>query len=117
MSAMNTQLFVSLLLVTLFHILLGLDIVLVSGQCLDDQKSSLLQFKNSLKFNSKLSSKLFSWNQSTDCCTWEGVTCDLSSNTGHIIGLDINSELISGCVLSSTSSSLSGLRYLGIYRD
>lgn len=50
--------------------------------------------------------------ESTDCCDWEGVTCDISSNTGHVTGLDINSESVSGCLLNSTSSSLSGLRYL-----
>lgn len=99
-------------LATLFHILSGLDIVLVSGQCLDNQKSLLLQFKNSLKFNSTLSTKLVSWNQNTDCCTWVGVTCNSSSNTGHVIGLDIHSESIYGCLLNSTSNSLSGLRYL-----
>ncbi|KAK1361752.1 hypothetical protein POM88_046226 [Heracleum sosnowskyi] len=109
MCVVKTQLFALKLLVTLFHILLGLETVLVSGQCLDDQKSLLLQFKDSLKFNSTLSTKLVSWNQNTDCCTWEGVTCNIS-NTSHVIGLDINSNSISGCVLNSTSSSLSGLR-------
>ncbi|KAL1824375.1 hypothetical protein ACET3Z_011153 [Daucus carota] len=109
---MKIQLLTSLLLVPLLHILFGLDIVLVLGQCLDDQKFFLLQFKNSVKFNSTLSTKLVSWDQSTDCCTWEGVTCNLSSNRGHVVGLDINSESIYGCLDKSTSSSLSGLRHL-----
>ncbi|KAK1383418.1 hypothetical protein POM88_021153 [Heracleum sosnowskyi] len=110
MGAKKTQLFALLLLVTLFHIFLGLD--MVSGQCLDDQKSLLLQLKNSLKFNSTLSTKLVSWNQSTDCCTWKGVTCNLSSNTGYVIALDISSESIYGRLLNTTSNSLSGLQYL-----
>ncbi|KAK1383415.1 hypothetical protein POM88_021150 [Heracleum sosnowskyi] len=109
---MKIQIFTSLLSILLLQIFSGSDIVLVSSQCHADQKSLLLQFKNSLHFNSTLSTKLAHWNQSTDCCDWEGVTCDISNNTGHVTGLDINSESVSSCLLSSTSSSLSGFRYL-----
>ncbi|XP_027769362.1 receptor-like protein 35 [Solanum pennellii] len=28
------------------------------------------------------------WNESRDCCTWDGVTCD--KLTGHVIGLDLS---------------------------
>ncbi|TMX05219.1 hypothetical protein EJD97_000902, partial [Solanum chilense] len=28
------------------------------------------------------------WNESRDCCSWDGVTCDLL--TGHVIGLDLS---------------------------
>ncbi|KAL1824406.1 hypothetical protein ACET3Z_011184 [Daucus carota] len=109
---MKIQNFTLLLTITLFQILLGLDIALVSSQCLADQKSLLLQFKDSLNINSTLSTKLVTWNRSADCCDWEGVTCSISKNSGHVIGLDVSSEYISGCQLNITSNSLSGLRYL-----
>ncbi|KAK8714003.1 hypothetical protein V6N13_149205 [Hibiscus sabdariffa] len=41
----------------------------VSGQCQRDQQQLLLGFKNSL--NSSLSVKLGTWNQGTDCCSWD----------------------------------------------
>ncbi|XP_074377314.1 uncharacterized protein LOC141718833 isoform X3 [Apium graveolens] len=109
---MKVQLITILLAVPLLNILQGLGILSVSSHCLVDQKSLLLQFKNNLKFNSTLSSKLVLWNQSTDCCTWEGVTCSTSGNSGHVIGLDLNSESISGCLQNSTLSSLSNFQYL-----
>ncbi|KAK1383416.1 hypothetical protein POM88_021151 [Heracleum sosnowskyi] len=101
-----------LLAVPLLNILSGLGIASVSSQCVADQQSLLLQFKTSLKFNSTLSTKLVRWNQSRDCCTWEGVTCNISSNPGHVIGLDLNNESISGCLQNTTLSSLSGFQYL-----
>ena len=112
MTSMKIQLFTLLVSVPFLHIMLGLNIGAVLGQCLADEQSLLLQFKNSLMFNSTLSTKLVQWNQGTDCCTWEGLSCNISINTGYVIGLDINSEFISGCLLNTTSSSLSGLRYL-----
>ncbi|KAL4353179.1 hypothetical protein GQ457_06G005780 [Hibiscus cannabinus] len=59
----------------------------VSGQCQRDQQLLLLGFKNSL--NSSLSEKLVKWNQGTDCCSWDGITCDAS---GRVIGLDLSSN-------------------------
>jgi hypothetical protein len=56
--------------------------------------------KNELKFDSSLSTKLVGWNQSGDCCGWGGVTCDKS---GHVIGLDLNHESISGGFNGSSS--------------
>ncbi|KAL4557917.1 hypothetical protein LXL04_036111 [Taraxacum kok-saghyz] len=82
---------------------------LVSGQCLDNQKSLLLSLKNELKFDSSLSTKLVGWNQSGDCCGWGGVTCDKS---GHVIGLDLNHESISGGF--NGSSSLFRLKNLSV---
>ncbi|KAE8099116.1 hypothetical protein FH972_017121 [Carpinus fangiana] len=78
----------------------------VSGQCLNDQRALLLQLKNSLVFDNASSTKLVHWNQSVDCCSWEGVSC----NEGLVIGLDLNNEAILGGL--DNSSSLFGLRYL-----
>ena len=69
--------------------------------------SLLLQLKSTLKHNVAASSKLVSWNPSGDCCSWGGVTWDSS---GHVVGLDLSSELISGGF--NSSSSLFSLQYL-----
>ncbi|KAL7248597.1 hypothetical protein ACSBR2_003352 [Camellia fascicularis] len=79
----------------------------VYSQCLEDQKSLLLQLKNSLKFNPAISVRLVNWTPSNDCCGWKGVTCDQAH---HVTGLDLNSEFISGGI--DQSSSLFSLRFL-----
>ncbi|XP_029124762.1 receptor-like protein 32 [Cajanus cajan] len=66
---------------------------LAKFRCLEDQQSLLLQLKNNLTFNPEDSTKLKLWSQSIDCCDWSGVTCN---NEGHVIGLDLSGELISG---------------------
>ena len=81
-------------------------IFVVSGQCLHDQQDLLIELKNSLIFNSTLSTKLVRWNESADCCSWEGVTC----SEGRVVGLNLDSELISGGL--DNSGSLFHLQYL-----
>ncbi|KAK8563937.1 hypothetical protein V6N13_005843 [Hibiscus sabdariffa] len=77
----------------------------VSGQCQSHQQQLLLGFKNSL--NSSLSEKLVKWSQGTDCCSWDGITCDAS---GRVIGLDLSNQWISGEI--NNSNSLFRLRHL-----
>ncbi|XP_062094218.1 receptor-like protein 7 [Humulus lupulus] len=77
----------------------------VSGQCLSDQKSLLLQLKNNLVFNTANSKFDLDWNQSTDCCTWDGVSC----NEGRVTGLHLSDKSIMAGI---ESSSLFNLRYL-----
>ena len=79
---------------------------MVSGQCHGDQQSYLLELKNNLKFNSTLSTKLVHWNESTDYCSWKGVTC----NGGLVVGLNLDSESIYGGL--DNSSSLFSLQYI-----
>ncbi|KAG2693757.1 hypothetical protein I3760_08G111000 [Carya illinoinensis] len=79
---------------------------MVCGKCHTNQKTLLLQLKNSLIFYSASSTKLVHWNKSIDCCSWEGVTC----NKGRVIGLDLSNDSIS-CPLDN-SSSLFKLQYL-----
>ncbi|KAK6779760.1 hypothetical protein RDI58_021944 [Solanum bulbocastanum] len=105
---MTTLYFLWLFLIPLFQILSGYHIFLVSSQCLDDQKSSLLQLKGSLWYDSTLSNKLAKWNQKTsECCNWDGVTCDLS---GHVIALELDDETISSGI--ENASALFSLQYL-----
>ncbi|OIT00992.1 PREDICTED: receptor-like protein 12 [Nicotiana attenuata] len=97
-----------LFLIPFWQILSGNEILLVSSQCLDDQKSLLLQLKGSLQYDSSLSNKLARWNKNTsDCCKWDGVTCDSS---GHVINLELDNEAISGGI--ENSSALFSLLYL-----
>nr|GEY03291.1 leucine-rich repeat protein [Tanacetum cinerariifolium] len=77
------------------------------AQCLGDQKSSLLTLKKDLIFDSSHSTKLVGWNQSVECCTWGGVSCD---ETGHVIVLDLRNESISGGIKSA--SQWKGLKRL-----
>ncbi|KAK8563911.1 hypothetical protein V6N13_005868 [Hibiscus sabdariffa] len=77
----------------------------VSGQCQSHQQQLLLGFKNSL--NSSLSEKLVKWNQGTDCCSWDGITCDTS---GRVIGLDLSYQALSGEL--NNSNSLFRLQHL-----
>ncbi|KAB2087580.1 hypothetical protein ES319_A04G113600v1, partial [Gossypium barbadense] len=70
----------------------------VSGQCQSDQQELLLGLKNSL--NSSSSEKLVKWDQYTDCCSWDGITCDAD---GQVIGLDLSNQSTSGAIDESNS--------------
>ncbi|KAK4727966.1 hypothetical protein R3W88_032883 [Solanum pinnatisectum] len=52
--------------------------------------------------------KTKSWNESRDCCSWDGVTCDML--TGHVIGLDLSCSLLNGTI--HPNSSLFQLHHL-----
>ncbi|KAK3444856.1 hypothetical protein EUGRSUZ_A00698, partial [Eucalyptus grandis] len=76
-----------------------------SAQCLGvDQRSLLLELRNTLVFDASESSKLVQWDQSAD--SWSGVTC----KDGLVVGLDLSNELISGGI--DDSSSLFRLEFL-----
>ncbi|KAM5559172.1 receptor-like protein 7 [Rosa sericea] len=79
----------------------------VHSNCIEAQQQSLLHFKKSLEFDSSESSKLITWNSSTDCCSWLGVTC---STNGRVVGLDLSGEHFS-CNIDN-SSSLFQLQHL-----
>ncbi|XP_021801680.1 leucine-rich repeat receptor-like serine/threonine-protein kinase BAM2 [Prunus avium] len=83
----------------------------VLNQCMKDQQLSLLHLKKSLIFDEhpfdSYPTKVLSWNSSTDCCSWLGVTC---STDGRAVGLDLSRESISGGI--DNSSSLFNLQHL-----
>ena len=63
--------------------------------CHSHQSSALLHFRNSfaVRYSSNYcdlysSPPKNSWKMGTDCCGWDGVTCD--TMTGHVIGLDLS---------------------------
>ncbi|ONI03771.1 hypothetical protein PRUPE_6G281000 [Prunus persica] len=83
----------------------------VHSQCIKDQQQSLLHLKKSLQFDqSSCRTPLISWNSSTDCCSWVGVTC---TSNGHVVGLDLSRETISGPI-SGSFANFSNLRVLNL---
>ncbi|KAM7523046.1 hypothetical protein LguiA_012948 [Lonicera macranthoides] len=103
---MRISVFIPIFIITILTIRC-VSIVPTDVQCLEDQRSLLLQLKNTLTFDSSFSTKLVQWNHTKDCCLWEGITC---SKAGHVIGLDLNSESITGGI--DNSSGLFSLQFL-----
>ncbi|KAF2306446.1 hypothetical protein GH714_018167 [Hevea brasiliensis] len=88
----------------LLVLLFGIHATLASGVCPSDQHSLLVQLHNSLEFDQSKSTKLVRWNFSADCCEWTGVTCD-GGGPGHVIGLNLSNESISGGIDKSVAIS------------
>ncbi|XP_040930892.1 receptor-like protein 6 [Gossypium hirsutum] len=86
--------------------------------CLPNDKSALLQFKNTISIDDSFSDityypKTNSWNENTDCCSWEGVSCDKA--TGQVIGLDLSCSLLVGSLPPNTTLfHLEGLKRLNL---
>lgn len=77
--------------------------------CPPDQSFAWLQFKKTLSINNsafepncdKSHPKMLSWEEGTDCSSWDGVTCDRV--TGHVIGLDLSCSWLQGIIHSNSS--------------
>ncbi|KAJ9128422.1 hypothetical protein P3X46_035042 [Hevea brasiliensis] len=79
--------------------------------CQHDQSLALLQFKKTFSIRSNASPwdfpyprpypKTESWKKGTDCCLWDGVTCDIE--TGNVIGLNLSSSLLYGTIHSNNT--------------
>ncbi|XP_075509300.1 receptor-like protein 6 [Primulina tabacum] len=95
---------------TLIFSIFNLFVITASAQCLHDQEHLLLQLKTSLTYDSSLSTKVVQWNESTDCCQWRGVKCDLN---GRVTDLDLSGESISaGIDDTAAGGSLFRLEFL-----
>lgn len=103
---MRTLLHFFLFMMTIKLIQLYVEAIPVQSRCNADQQSLLLRLKETLIFDSSVSSKLIYWNSSTNCCSWAGVSC----TDGLVIGLDISEESISGGI--DNSSILFDLQHL-----
>ncbi|XVF65290.1 hypothetical protein PTKIN_Ptkin09bG0236300 [Pterospermum kingtungense] len=94
---------ISLLLPSFFLLSFSVSLVLsfslslthLQNQCLDDQRSALLQLHHDLYYapNFTFSSKANLWDPNSDCCSWKEITCDAF---GHVIGLDLSYKNLSG---------------------
>ncbi|KAL0691368.1 hypothetical protein Bca4012_091047 [Brassica carinata] len=84
--------------------------------CRPEQRDALLQFKTEFEvLNSSFSSyncyinddilvshrKTDSWANNSDCCNWEGITCDAKS--GEVIELDLSCSNLRGTFRSNSS--------------
>ncbi|KAL5735766.1 hypothetical protein ACOSP7_030220 [Xanthoceras sorbifolium] len=98
---------------TCSYLLLCLQLLLLhsltyANLCSHEQSSALLQFKQLFSFDKDSSNgcyasypKMKYWKEDTDCCTWDGVTCD--TVTGHVIGLDLSCSCLHGSIPSNSS--------------
>ncbi|CAL5006005.1 unnamed protein product [Urochloa decumbens] len=89
--------------------------------CHQDQSAALLRLKAGFHFNTRspncpwFSSQLrnlSSWKVDTNCCTWEGVTCD--GTAGYVTSLDLSRLCTSGNLSSSDIFKLTSLRFLSL---
>ncbi|KAE8714534.1 Leucine-rich repeat transmembrane protein kinase isoform 1 [Hibiscus syriacus] len=90
--------------------------------CSPEHHLALIQFNSTLSIGDPPSDflchgtsypKTRSWNENTDCCTLEGVTCDQA--TGQVIGLDLSCSKLAGSLsLNSTLFRLQGLQRLNL---
>ncbi|GKV14913.1 hypothetical protein SLEP1_g25715 [Rubroshorea leprosula] len=71
--------------------------------CRPEERSALLDFESTtdLMDYSHCSPIIQTWNESKDCCLWEGITCDKVK--GHVIGLDLSWNCIEASLTSNSS--------------
>ncbi|CAA0395132.1 unnamed protein product [Arabidopsis thaliana] len=78
--------------------------ILVSAKhlCLPDQKDSLWGFKNEFNVQSPhLYAMTEKWRNNTDCCSWDGVSCD--PKTGVVLELELFYNGLNGPLRSNSS--------------
>ncbi|CAL5431675.1 unnamed protein product [Camellia sinensis] len=77
--------------------------------CHNEESTALLQFKQSFSFNCSASGcsrtsgsfNTDNWKEGTDCCAWDGVTCD--NTTSHVIGLHLSCNCLYGTIHPNSS--------------
>ncbi|CAL9218368.1 unnamed protein product [Arabidopsis halleri] len=92
---------------------------LTRNLCYPDQRDTLLEFKNEFEIQDPLGfitenihdivisidvtsyPKTESWRNNTDCCFWDGVTCDVKS--GDVIGVDLSCSCLHGHFKANSS--------------
>ncbi|KAM1018622.1 hypothetical protein ACFX2C_040227 [Malus domestica] len=98
--------------VVLFHlVVVSSSVSSLQQSCRDEERSALLQFKESFIINRSASysddayPKILQWKQAEgrngNCCAWDGIECD--ERTGHVIGLDLSSSCLLGSINSNSS--------------
>ncbi|KAL0854003.1 hypothetical protein Bca101_059155 [Brassica carinata] len=75
--------------------------------CPPDQREALWEFKNEFSVQKLDSSwwesdlKTERWRNNTDCCSWDGISCD--SKTGKVVELDLWGSSLNGLLRSNSS--------------
>nr|XP_048330838.1 receptor-like protein 7 [Ziziphus jujuba var. spinosa] len=93
----------------LLEIVVAKSFTSIQPSCHDDERSALLQFKESFVIVNKSASqcdpKVLQWNSygvnTSNCCLWDGVQCH--EVTGHVIGLDLNNSCLFGSINSNST--------------
>ncbi|XP_043817166.1 receptor-like protein Cf-9 homolog isoform X2 [Manihot esculenta] len=111
----------SFLLLFHFHFQASVSFSLNSNSsamlCQRDQSLALLQFKETFSiakavfvppYYPKPYLKTKYWKEGTDCCWWDGITCDME--TGNVIGLHLSNSFLYGPIYSN--NPLFSLRHL-----
>ncbi|KAE8681144.1 hypothetical protein F3Y22_tig00111342pilonHSYRG00222 [Hibiscus syriacus] len=92
-----------------------------SHLCPPDQNLALLQFKTAISLSNcsvedpftSGPRKIVSWKEGSDCCFWDGVSCD--NVTGNVIGLHLQDCQLYGTInFGGTPFHLSHLRWLNL---
>ncbi|GKV41902.1 hypothetical protein SLEP1_g49374 [Rubroshorea leprosula] len=112
LSAPLCLLFVFLCLKTTFSSSIHASSFSTRHLCPHEEALALLQFKTSFSINYTIPfpdypdycadhfytkpnySKIESWKEGIDCCSWDGVSCD--NVTGHVIALNLSCSFLSG---------------------
>ncbi|XP_024004360.1 receptor-like protein 12 [Eutrema salsugineum] len=103
-------------LCVIFSIYYSILISASSGRhlCRPDQRDALWEFKSEFYVQkpdfhwSKSDSKTVKWRNNTDCCSWDGISCD--SKSGVVVELDLEDSFLNGPL--RTNSSLFRLQHL-----
>ncbi|XP_015897216.1 receptor-like protein 6 [Ziziphus jujuba] len=111
-------------------LLLSVEIHAVFGHCLNDQQSLMVQLKNTIKLDNNSN-----WDENSDCCVWEGVTCHKGLVTGlslrgktawvisnlsaicdlkYLESLDLSHTMVFYSLIPSRIGELKNLRYLNL---
>ncbi|KAJ9183023.1 hypothetical protein P3X46_006943 [Hevea brasiliensis] len=82
----------------------------LAKSCHPNERSALLKFKDSLiiedddsyySFCDKAHPLNKTWVEATDCCSWDGITCDRL--TGHVIGMDLSCHALYGTITPTST--------------
>lgn len=77
--------------------------------CRQDQRDALWEFKSEFHLSGMAANeKTQTWRNNSDCCSWDGITCD--PKTGNVLDLNLWSSSLNGPLRSS--SGLFKLQYL-----
>ncbi|TYK24555.1 receptor like protein 30-like [Cucumis melo var. makuwa] len=81
---------------------------------LSDQQCVHDSLEDGNSYQSTAHYRLSKWNESTDCCLWDGVECD-DEGQGHVVGLHLGCSLLQGPLHpNSTLFTLSHLKTLNL---
>ena len=91
----------------LFHLLYLCQYAIQNRALLQFKNSFSLPHDNSIPFHCDLYhgiqsyAKTNSWINGTNCCTWNGITCD--NKIGHVIGIGVSCSQLQGIIHSNSS--------------